>query len=392
MPWQDNPEWDDALEQSPDIAIGGGSTPDGRPATEFLYRKGQLVCERAVWDDPTEQTERDLRSRLVAAGAQEIERARQDERSVRNADAARNLDLQLLDVPEDDLHGLVREARALVVDALSFVHVMVANPQRHGGCAPPRPLPRPTAEIPGVGVQARGKLVAVLDTGIVDPPPFPVETVASEDFEPAGVAGPATEHGTMVAGVIARYAPGARILIRRVLNTPLGEADELDIALALAALPEEVDIVNASFGGAAADDATMLIFERAVAAMPRKTLVVASAGNEGVNRPHFMAAFKRVIGVASAEQAGTGDWEVADYSKRGYWVDLSAAGTDVETVIGNGQHVAACGTSFAAPQVAARAADIAVQENLDVREAASRLVLAPGAPAVTDGGTFVPMP
>jgi hypothetical protein len=95
----------------------------------------------------------------------------------------------------------------------------------------------------------------------------------------------------------------------------------------------------------------MLTFERAVNQLPRTTLVVAAAGNHGVVRPHYSAAFKRVVAVGSAENPG--DWHRAPYSNYGGWVDCSAAGTRVHSTFVEFRPFtggAICsGTSFAAP-------------------------------------------
>jgi hypothetical protein len=378
MPWTDNLAWDDALARHPDIVIAG----DRRG--EFAYRRDQLICDEAVWESPRNSREEDVRSRLVDANADLVTNRQPDERQARKADVASELGLRLLDVPDGDIPRLVGDARDQRV-ALTYNHVVFANPQRHGGCAPPVLL----EESSPIGVAenaGEGKRILVLDTGMPDPPPVDVEALAAEDVEPAG-AGPGMGHGTMIAGVIARNAPGASIVVRRVLETPLGVADELDVAMALSRLPDDVDIVNASFGGRAAPRETMAVFKRAVNEVRPESLVIASAGNEGESHPHFMAAFKRVVGVASVTEVGQGVWQIEDYSNRGWWIDLSTAGTDVETVDREGRPVLCSGTSFAAALVSARVAAEASAGNLSVIDAARQLVA--GVPVVPDAGTIV---
>jgi subtilisin family serine protease len=378
MPWTDNLAWDDAIAQSADIVIGGDRT------TEFAYRPRQLVCGRDVWEAPRNTREERVRGRLADANASLVADNPPNDRERRKADLASDLDLRLLDVPDGDIPRLVDDAREEQV-VLAPHYVLFANPQRHGGCSPPTALAAPSAIVaaPDAG---QGIRIAVLDTGMPEPPNVVVEPFAPEHVEPAD-AGPARGHGTMVAGVIARAAPGATIVVRRVLETPLGVADELDVVAALADLPPDIDIVNASFGGRAAPDGTMAIFKRAVESVRPETLVVASAGNEGERRPHFMAAFKRVLSVASVTQTEPGRWELEDYSNRGWWIDLSTVGTDVETVDHDGSPVLCSGTSFAAPQVAARVAVDASAGGVPVIEAAR--LLAAGLPVIPDGGTVV---
>jgi hypothetical protein len=381
MPWQDNLAWDDALAQSPDIVIAGDRT------TEFAYRPRQLVCDENVWEGPRNGREEGVRSRLADANATLVSDRPPDERAGRKADIAAELRLRLLDVPDGDIVRLVDDARDQRVE-LTYHHMVFANPQRHGGCSPPVPLPGPTA-ITQVADAGAGKRIVVLDTGMPDPPPplVPhVEPFAAEHVEPAG-AGPGMSHGTMVAGVIARHAPGATIVVRRVLETPLGVADELDVVMALRDLPDDVDIVNASFGGRAAPRETMAVFKRAVDEVRPETLLIASAGNEGERRPHFMAAFKRVVAVACVMQGDGGQWELEDYSNRGWWIDLSTVGTDVETVDRDNNAVLCSGTSFAAPRIAAKIAVEASAQGVSVHDVAREL--ASGLPVLPDGGTVV---
>ncbi len=127
----------------------------------------------------------------------------------------------------------------------------------------------------------------------------PTSSRRSRRRRPATDANPlAVGHGSMVAGVIRRHAPAAAIVVRRVLDTPLGVADELDVAAALREV-RDVHIVNASFGGPAAAPDAMVVFRAAVEDLPGELVVVASAGNEGETRPHYMAGFERVLSVAS---------------------------------------------------------------------------------------------
>jgi subtilisin family serine protease len=265
---------------------------------------------------------------------------------------------------------------------------VIANPQRYGGDTEPTVPDPATVEFHQGRVAQDAKTIAVLDTGLAADVPFDVEP--DPDLEPESQDSPAAGHGTMVAGVVARYAPTARILIRRVLNMPLGDADELEVAAALDALPH-VDIVNASFSGPAAGQGKMLAFERAVDRLPEDTLVIAAAGNEGLDQPYFMAAFKRVLGVASAAEV-EGQLGVCFYSNRGRWVDLSTQGSDVETVIATGQPRLGSGTSFAAPKIAAKVVEVAEDQGIGVRHAASWLMHESGGPAIAGGGTFVDMP
>jgi hypothetical protein len=389
--WQDNHEWNGVVAASGEIVVEGAHASDDRPTTAYLRRPEQLICDTIAWREQRNEEERALRNLLDEAGASETRSEPRLPRDELRAEAAERLGLTLLNVPREDLLELVRAGRRLVPDGIGVNHVMVANPQRHGGCTKPKPIKRPLAEIPGPTVEGPVRTIAVLDTGILPDAqnaPFPVDP--SSDTEPASPGSPAEGHGTMVAGVISRYAGGARILVKAVLNMPAGEADELEIAAALSALPPDVEVINASFGGLAADDARMLALERALFGLDRNTLVVCSAGNEGVDRPHYMAAYKRVVGVASAAVIG-GQPTLCDYSNRGHWVNLSTQGSDVETRNGTGA-VEANGTSYAAPKIAGEIVRLAGLHNIGLRDAATRMMHDPGNPVIFGGGTFVDMP
>jgi subtilisin family serine protease len=385
MPWEDNLAWDDAIAEDPDIAIGG------HRENEFLYRPRQLVCDKTVWEAPRDERERGIRGRLGDADARSLTEQPQSDDEVRRGQAADRLDLHLLDVPRGDVVRLADDGREQARVPLDLVHVVTANPQRHGGHGKPQPIPEPPAFTFTTAAPAnagQGKTIAVLDTGITGSAsrPFPVQGPAPADVEPVGVTGEATGHGTMVAGVIAQFAPGATLVIRRVLSVPLGVADEIDIAHALDALPA-VDIVNASFGGRAVADATMVTFKRAVDRVPDGTVIVSSAGNEGENRPHFMAAFKRVIGVASVKEAQSGVWELEDYSNRGWWCDACTTGTDVVSVDLDGKGFLCSGTSFAAPKLCAKIAVLAsANPGMSVLDAAKQIVEDPANPLVAGAG------
>jgi subtilisin family serine protease len=378
MPWEDNRAWDRAIADDPDIAVGG------HEVNEFLYRPRQLVCDRIVWEEPRDAPEEGIRGRLGELEARSVTDNPTDADEERRGAIARNLDLHLLDIPRGDVLEVRDEARDRVRGAVGLVHVMTASPQRHGGSSPPKPFSGGFTSVAG----GAGIRIAVLDTGISDPAPFAVEGPAPEDVDTTAPSEPAFGHGTMVAGVIARFASEATLVIRRVLAKPNGTADEIDVAGALDALPNDIDIVNASFSGRAVDDATMVTFKRAVDDLPAGTVIVAAAGNEKRRRPQFMAAFKRVIGVAAVRQAESGAWELEDYSNRGWWCDMCTEGTDIATFGPDGL-VECCGTSFATPQVTAKIASDASAQSISVADAAAQILGNTAKPLIADAGRLL---
>jgi subtilisin family serine protease len=378
MPWVHNDAWDDAIADEAGRA-DGNIIIGGEEHNEFLYRPRQLVCDRNDWEQSGE-----IRGGLNGRGARSLTDDPQDDEEARRGRIAGSLDLHLLDVPRGQELPAVEEARTTRRGAVDLVHVMVASPQRHGGCSPPRAFDGtvPQATAGGLGVK-----IAVLDTGISDLQ-LPFNMAPDPDVE-TGLPGPATGHGTMVAGAIAQHAADATLVIRSVLKLPLGVADEVDVAHALDVLPA-VDIVNASFSGGAVDDPeTMLTFQRAVERVPANTVIVAAAGNEARSTPQFMAAFERVIGVASVARADSGDMQIAHYSNRGPWVKMCAPGTDVVTLMRSGERVTCSGTSFAAPQVSAKIAVEAKAQGISVVAAATGIVGNPARPLIADAGRLL---
>lgn len=390
--WQDNEQWDEAIERAEDIVVAGRQTPEkrSRPSTEVLHRPNDLLL------DAEELRRADVGARLERVLAS-VDASRGEDDLAKVAAAVR---LEHFRVPDDqDLLEAVRRLNEVAPRSAGVNSVLVAGPQRHGGDAPPQPAPAP-ADIPGAGDAGSGMTVAVLDTGIADPAPFAVQATGA-DIEPLlelspGQLGPAVGHGTFVAGVVSRVAPGAELLLRRVLGGPLGEASELEVIAALLNLPR-VDVVNLSFGGFAVDDATMLALERALNLLPRSTLVVAAAGNHGVVRPFFPAAFKRVLAVGAVEPDAAAGHRPAEYTNYGPWVDVCAAGTAIDSTFvtfpADGSAFTGgatwSGTSFAAPHVSGVAAALAAGKGIRPRLAAHHLVHSKH-PVVGEIGRLVP--
>lgn len=258
------------------------------------------------------------------------------------------------------------------------------------------PRPAPAFDAPAAdGTARRPVTIAVLDTGL-SPHPWYSSTDwyaeqrdevtevldADLDYELDGQAG----HGTFIAGVLLRHAPSARIRAKRVIGGD-GVGDEFGVLRALAWLTEwgRADIVNLSFGCHTYDDRPSPLVSRAIAALGRRTVVVACAGNHAGDRPFWPAALKQVIAVAALD----GD-ERAGFSDYGWWVDACAPGVDVHSCfvrfdgprprVGGADpddftgYAIWSGTSFAAPAVAGTIARLAATENLPAAVAADHVL------------------
>lgn len=276
---------------------------------------------------------------------------------------------------------LAHEAGKRLPVAPNHLHsVLLGTPILHGTGAAPRPVPAPPA--PPDERWRPPVTVAVLDTGL-DPHPWfagrpwlsewglqPEVLDADGDARRDQQAG----HGTFVAGVLLRHAPGVTIRHRRVLSSA-GLADDRTVAAALrwirhraAATGEHIDIVVLTAGCHTVDNRCPPLLARELSRFT-DAIVVAAAGNSGTSRPFWPAAAPDVVGVGALDHSG----RFAPFSNRGPWVDTAAPGVDVVSSFvhfrptsGVAPHTetreygaaAWTGTSFAAPRIAAELASL----------------------------------
>jgi subtilisin family serine protease len=202
-------------------------------------------------------------------------------------------------------------------------------------------MPRPRGE---------GIKVCVLDSGIdLDHPELQGAIVGGKDFVD-GDSAPwdrgadnrwGEGHGTHVAGIIAAQlasgglnmspdmdsggvagvAPGARLLIARVLNTQ-GVAWSSDIIAALEWCQDQgARVASLSLGGANDGRTEREAFQ---AAASQGLLIVAAAGNSG-GAMDYPAAYPSVLAVGAVDQS----LRRALFSARGFNLSLMAPGVDV---------------------------------------------------------------
>ena len=166
------------------------------------------------------------------------------------------------------------------------------------------------------------------------PPPDP-EKQADPDY------GTHWGHATFVAGLIRRAAPGAQVLSMRVMDAA-GKVSESNAAHALTWLANsdtvKVDIVLMAFGRqenpGEPDLGNLRVPIAALAS--RGVRIVASAGNDGSDRPVYPEAFATEPKLAIASRpsvvsvgALAAPTERAPYSNFGPWVHRWGKGTNV---------------------------------------------------------------
>jgi len=194
-----------------------------------------------------------------------------------------------------------------------------------------------------------GTVVAVVDTGVDASSPglagrvLPGADLVDDDADAGDVGG----HGTAVAAVVAARCERCTILPVRVLS-PRGGAPWSRVAAGIVwAVDRGARVINVSIAG---PDGSADLRAAIAYAATHDALVVAAAGNTGETRPAYPAAYAGVVGVGASDARGL----LHDWSSRGGWVDLAAPGCARLPV--DGRAAWACGTSFAAPLVAATAA------------------------------------
>jgi subtilisin family serine protease len=376
VPWNSK-LWECAILERPDIARLGG---DG---DWVLYRPSRLIVRASAAADDR------VRDALLRNKAERCESA--------VAEVAKALEMEVFTVRDDRLVELVREIRSYVPSSASLDHVLLPGPNVIHGDDVPKPTEDP-GDIPGASGEGEGKTVLVLDTGF-DPSKrrtVDVESRAEDDeivdeFPLDGMRDPAAGHGTHIAGIIARTAPGAEIVSRRVLKTGIGQASDLEVAEAL--LDAKADVINCSFGSTALGDAPPIVIEEAIARLSPGTVLVAAVGNAGHSRVNWPAAFNGVVAVGAVGMPeDCEDWQQTDFSNHGLWVDMCAPGVDIASTFldlpkeGFAGYATWTGTSMAAPAVTGAIAAIASRPGMDVAQAVAQLLTGR---TIGDIGAFV---
>ena len=161
----------------------------------------------------------------------------------------------------------------------------------------------------------------------------------------SGIAGAATNNEQGIAGA----AWGSRLMILRALGDD-GRGTYANIALAIHyAADNGADVINLSLGGTAPSTA---LAEQIVYATDHGCLVVAAAGNSGVQGVLYPAAIDGVLGIAastSLDQPYSGN-------SRGPELDVTAPGVGIYATLRSGLYGVMTGTSMATPHVSAVAA------------------------------------
>jgi subtilisin family serine protease len=211
-------------------------------------------------------------------------------------------------------------------------------------------------EAPAANSIATGRdiLVAVIDSSIDAGHPDLARTVV-ERFDATGASPKADAHGTAIAGIISAggmvrgIAPGARLLgVTTFVSNSREAAPETSTLILLKGLDWSIAhgarVLNLSFAGPRDE----LVHKALRAALDRRAVAVAAAGNGGPSAPPaFPAAYEEVIAVTAVD-AIDGLYAKAN---RGSYIAIAAPGVDVLVASTGSGHDLKSGTSFAAAYV-----------------------------------------
>ncbi|MDQ0218780.1 peptidase S8 [Peribacillus cavernae] len=175
-------------------------------------------------------------------------------------------------------------------------------------------------------------------------------------------------HGTHVSGIITAAANNqysmaginsfAKILPVKVLDA-MGSGDTEQIAYGIKyAADHGAKVINLSLGGPYSRT-----IEYALAYANKKNVtIVAASGNEALDELSYPASSKYAISVGATNRIDL----VSDYSNYGKGLDLVAPGTEIPSLVPDGNMTYMSGTSMATPHVAA-VAGLLLSENPNLK-------------------------
>jgi hypothetical protein len=242
-----------------------------------------------------------------------------------------------------------------------------------------------------------GVRIAVLDTGVASSSAFgsKISWINLVDL-PADLS-KQNGHGTAVASMIIGQnpltpgvAPGAEIISIRIADD-LGQSDSFLLAKGIiAAVDAGARLINISMGSFGDSALVRNAIEYARAA---GSLILAAAGNNGIERVSYPAANDGVIAVGAVDALGNH----LDFSNTGGQIAVSAPGYGLNAAWTGDQAARVSGTSFSSPIVLGAIAAVKSwpgNEKLTMRQAADVVFsyLNDGGEAGTDAALGAGMP
>lgn len=196
----------------------------------------------------------------------------------------------------------------------------------------------------------KGVTVAVLDSGVDDNSLLEGVDIIRLSLlnDTAGSDAGYSSHGTAVASLIAGrtlevrgVAPSSSVLSIQVMPKG-GNGDTFTLAKGIVeAVDRGARVINISLG---TSGDSFILQEAVNYALARQVVLVASAGNEAVNRVSYPAKYDGVVGVSGVDFTGRHLF----FANRGPEVDVSAPAIGIDVAGPEGMVEKSSGTSFAA--------------------------------------------
>jgi len=199
--------------------------------------------------------------------------------------------------------------------------------------------------------QGEGQTIAIIDGGLDNRHPLftnrldpsSIDLIDS-DYEPWVYDGLSANHGTFVAGIAARSAGAAQLMIIRAFGAT-GVSSSFDIAASICYAAENgADVINMSFGMDDYDAAVVNAVNYAYSMYG--VIMTAAAGNSDREFDRFPACHPYVMSIAAVDSNDI----KADFSNYSISVNASACGVDIYSSLCGGDVWGWwCGTSFSTP-------------------------------------------
>lgn len=334
------------LENFPDAAIYPPRDGDqDQDPVEFIYRRLTLLTR-----------DQDLQSVLSILNPPRLTITGDEARPRRAGEVSHPIPgLAQITLASEEQDDPVAEARALfgALDAIERQlgpgiaapdHMMSVTPATHCPATEPDWVPGDAAPQPGISrscCDGRGTLVAVVDTGLVEDAPavhpwLNGVTGQRDLFVHDGLIDPYGAHGTFIAGIARAMATRAEVRVARIFERA-GALYESNIVRALlSVLDWGPDVISLSAGTHTWKHRGLLSFHVFVHGPLRAcqgTVLVAAAGNDGLDWKFAPAEMKGVIGVGALGPPGDARAWFSDY---GDWVDVYAPGQNLVNAFAHG--------------------------------------------------------
>jgi hypothetical protein len=222
------------------------------------------------------------------------------------------------------------------------------------------------------GLNGNGKKICVIDSGVDYNNPAITNYFWGWDFvnNDSDVMDD-NGHGTSVAGVVSRIAPGSQLYIAKVIDSN-GTGYESTILEALQwCMNNNVSVISFSIGSGsyAGFCDSNIVADLANTAVSQGIFVVAATGNDGNSSLKSPSCASNVTRVASTNKQD----EISNFSNGGEMIDVLSPGENILVpVLGNGFDLRS-GTSLSAPMVASAAAIVLENETLSPYDLKYRL-------------------